>query len=84
MHNLPIHLQLTEVSNLKTVEGTTRVVDESLIRTVSFDPKIDVSAYDRVMKEDVIITMSEFDAGRYLLKSGGKYYFVINFATSLR
>lgn len=80
-----INLYLTEVTNLKKhPDGTMSAVDPNLVFAHQFDPKMDVSVYDRRSLEEQIITISSFDSGTHLIKSGGKYFYAVDFETVLR
>ena len=80
-----INLYLTEVTNLqRDANGIISAKDSGLVFAHQFDPKMDVSVYDRRSLEEQIITISAFDSGTHLIKSGGKYFYAVDFETVLR
>lgn len=79
-----INLTLTEITNLNNIDGKLTIIDQSKLIKHQFDPRQDVSVYDRRSLEEQIITISAFDSGTHLLKSGEKYFFVVDFETVLR
>jgi len=80
-----IRLQLTEVNNLqKHPDGRLTVVDPALVFEHVFDPKLDVSIYDRMSLEEQVISISSFDTSIHLLKSGEKYFYALDFGTMIR
>jgi hypothetical protein len=80
-----INLYLTEVTNLRRDgNGILSAIDGSLVFPHQFDPRVDISVYDRRSLEEQVISVSSFDSGTHLIKSGGKYFYAVDFETVLR
>lgn len=78
-------LTFTEISNIKLLpNGGFTVKENAQLIDKQFDPRQDVSVYDRKSLEEQIISISSFDSGTHLLKSGDKYFYAVAFKTVIR